>query len=104
LAQSPPVAIKFLPDFNPQTFKLSQNYPNPFNPRTTIAFHLPKSANVTLEIFNILGEEVATLLSASLLSGSYEYEWDASELPSGVYLYKLEAGDFIEVRKMILMK
>jgi hypothetical protein len=83
---------------------LYQNYPNPFNPTTTIEFDLPKTSEVTLKVFNILGEEVATLLSASLLSGSHSVEWDASNLASGVYLYRLQAGDFIDTRKMVLMK
>jgi Zn-dependent metalloprotease len=88
----------------PLEYALKQNYPNPFNPTTTIEFSLPNTEFVTLKVYNLLGEEVATLLSASLHSGSYKYEWDASQLASGVYLYKLEAGDYTEVRKMILMK
>ena len=88
----------------PSTIELMQNYPNPFNPSTNIEFNLPKPSEVTLKIYNILGEEVTTLLSASLLSGSYTYEWDASNLASGVYLYRLEAGEYVEVRKMVLMK
>jgi hypothetical protein len=88
----------------PSGYHLSQNYPNPFNPSTTIEFDLPKTSEVTLKIYNILGEEVTTLLSTSLLSGSYKYEWDASGLASGVYLYRLEAADFVRTRKMILMK
>jgi hypothetical protein len=86
------------------SFRLSPNYPNPFNPTTTIEFDLPKKSEVSLKIFNILGEEVATLLSASLLAGSYQYEWDASNLASGVYLYRLQVGDYVETRKMILMR
>jgi hypothetical protein len=93
-------------------FKLLPNYPNPFNPRTTIEFVLPQSSKVTLKIFNILGEEVATLLSASLPSGSYKYEWDATNLASGIYLYRLQAGDpsqgagqgYVEIRKMVMMR
>ncbi len=69
----------------------------------TIEFSLPKTSEVALKIFNILGEEVATLLSASLLSGSHAVEWDASRFASGVYLYRLKAGDYIETRKMVLM-
>jgi hypothetical protein len=85
-------------------YHLSQNYPNPFNPSTNIEFDLPKTSKVTLKVFNILGEEVATLLSASLLSGSHSVEWDASNLASGVYLYRLQAGDYVETRKMVLMR
>ena len=88
----------------PEEFVLYQNYPNPFNPTTTIEFVLPKSSELTLKIFNILGEEVATLLSASLLSGSHSVRWDASHIASGIYLYRLETGDFLETRKMVLMK
>ena len=83
---------------------LSQNYPNPFNPSTTIAFDLPKSSDVTLKIFNILGEEVTILVSNRLSAGSYSYEWDASNLASGVYLYRLQAGDYVKTRKMVLMR
>jgi hypothetical protein len=83
---------------------LHQNYPNPFNPSTTIQFDLPMTSEVTLKVFNILGEVVATLVSDRLSAGSYSYEWDASNLASGVYLYRLKAGDYIETRKMILMK
>ncbi|UCG55151.1 MAG: T9SS type A sorting domain-containing protein, partial [Dehalococcoidia bacterium] len=86
-------------------------YPNPFNPSTTIEFDLPKTSQVTLKIYNILGEEVATLVSDRLTAGSYSYEWNASNLSSGVYLYRLsvgsltgEAGDFVETRKMVLMR
>jgi hypothetical protein len=83
---------------------LHQNYPNPFNPSTTIEFDLPKTTEVTLKIFNILGEEVTTLVSDRLSVGSYSYEWDASNLASGVYLYRLQVGDYVETRKMVLMR
>jgi photosystem II stability/assembly factor-like uncharacterized protein len=93
-------------------FTLKQNYPNPFNPKTIIEFDLPKSTLVTLTVFNILREEVATLVSDRLSSGSYSYEWDATNLASGVYLYRLQAGDpsqgagqgYVETRKMVLMR
>jgi len=86
------------------TYQLYQNYPNPFNPTTFITFDLPKTSKVSLKVFNILGEEVATLLSASLPSGSYKYVWDASHLASGVYLYRFQAGDYVGTRMMILMR
>jgi hypothetical protein len=86
------------------SYYLHQNYPNPFNPSTTIAFDLPKSSEVILKVFNILGEEVATLVSERLTAGSYSYEWDASNLASGVYLYRLKAGDYVETRKMVVMR
>jgi hypothetical protein len=94
-------------------FSLSQNYPNPFNPITTIAFDLPKSSKVTLKVFNILGEEVATLVSDRLTAGSYSYEWSRpAGIASGVYLYRLQAGDpsqsagqsYVETRKMVLIR
>jgi predicted nucleotidyltransferase len=88
----------------PKHFSLYQNYPNPFNPSTAIEFDLPKISEVTLRVFNILGEEVGTLVSDKLSAGSYSRAWDASNLSSGVYLYRLEAGDYIETRKLILMK
>jgi hypothetical protein len=88
----------------PIGFDLSQNFPNPFNPVTTIEFNLPKTSEVSLKVFNILGEEVATLVSKRLYAGSYSYEWDALNLASGVYLYHLETKDFVKTRKMILMK
>lgn len=88
----------------PKKFSLSQNYPNPFNPSTTIEFYLPKTSAVILKIFNILGEEVATLVSDRLSAGIYAYEWNASKLASGVYLYRLEAGGFFKTRKMVLMR
>ncbi len=101
---SAPVVITNPAPQIPDHFTLYQNYPNPFNPITTIEFDLPKTSEVCLKVLNILGEEVTTLLSASLLSGSYKYEWDASNLASGVYLYRLQAGDYVQTRKMVLMK
>jgi hypothetical protein len=84
---------------------LNQNYPNPFNPITTIAFDLPKSSKVTLKIFNILGEEVATFVSDRLSAGSYSYDWSRTGgIASGVYLYRLQAGNFVETKKMVLMR
>jgi len=89
---------------NIDNFILYQNYPNPFNPSTTIEFDLSSKSMVTLKIFNVLGEEVSTLVSEWLPAGSYSYEWDASNLPSGVYLYLLETAGFVETRKMVLIR
>jgi hypothetical protein len=97
-------AISETPVEKKTSFQLFANYPNPFNPSTTIEFDLPKTSEVTLKIFNTLGEEVATLVSDRLSAGSYSYEWDASQLASGVYLYRLEAGRYVETKKMILMR
>jgi hypothetical protein len=88
----------------PNSIQLLVNYPNPFNPVTTIKFTLSKSSEVTLKIYNILGEEMTTLLSAFLLSGFYEYEWNASNMASGLYFYSLQAENLVETRKMVLMK
>jgi hypothetical protein len=88
----------------PGTFKLHQNYPNPFNPGTTIDFALPRNADVSLKVYDILGKEVATLISQPMSAGSYSYQLDASEWTSGVYFYRLEAGESSELRKMVLMK
>ena len=101
---APTNIIKYSNQIKPESYELFQNYPNPFNPSTTIEFDLPKSSELTLKIFNILGEEVVTLLSDFLLSGSHTVEWDASNLASGVYLSRLQAGDFVETRKMVLVR
>ena len=81
-----------------------QNYPNPFNPITIIKFSIPQSSFVSLKIFTSLGEEVETLAAEELSAGSYKYEWDAKGLTSGIYLYQLKSGNYIETNKMILLK
>lgn len=88
----------------PDKYELSQNYPNPFNPMTTIKFGLPENSQVTLTIYSTLGEKVADILNTALEAGYHKVEFDASHLPSGVYLYKINAGNFIETKKMILIK
>lgn len=88
----------------PRHFSLSQNYPNPFNPSTTIEFSLPHSGFVTLNVFNILGEKVATLAAEKLNAGAYTVRWDATGLPSGVYFYRLQAGEFVQTKKLILLR
>lgn len=85
-------------------FKLYQNYPNPFNPQTKIEITLAQSNHVVLEIYNLLGQKIETLVSDRLSAGSHKYEWDASNYPSGVYIYRLKAGEFAEIKKMILLK
>ena len=86
------------------TYILEQNYPNPFNPSTKIQFQIPSNEYVTLKIYNLLGEEVATLLSDQLLSGIHSIEWNASDLASGVYIYQLKMGKYQAVKKMLLLK
>jgi len=88
----------------PKEFCLGQNYPNPFNSSTHIDFNLKESSFVRLKIFSQNGEEVETLLSKYINAGKYQVEWNAKNLPSGIYLYHLEAGDFVKTRKMILQK
>lgn len=88
----------------PERFSLSQNYPNPFNPATKIRFNISNSANVKLQIFDILGKEVKMLINSAFPPGVYETDFDASTLPSGVYFYRLTAGTFSESKKMVLLK
>jgi hypothetical protein len=88
----------------PAEFELSQNYPNPFNPSTTIKFTLPQSSNVTLKVFNALGQEVSTLVNGFMESGVHTVNFNASFLNSGIYFYKIDAGLNSEVRKMTLIK
>ncbi|MCR4417421.1 MAG: choice-of-anchor J domain-containing protein [Ignavibacteria bacterium] len=88
----------------PTKFVVYQNYPNPFNPSTKIKFGLPEDADVTIEVFNVVGEKVATLLSGNLKKGYHEVNFDAAGLQSGVYFYKVNAGKFSTVKKMLLIK
>lgn len=88
----------------PQTFELSQNFPNPFNPSTTIEFALPAEADVRLEVFNVLGQEVRELVKEKLPAGKHSVSFDASRLPSGVYFYKIQAGNDVATRRMTLIK
>jgi photosystem II stability/assembly factor-like uncharacterized protein len=85
-------------------FILSQNYPNPFNPSTTIAFSLPNAAEVTIDVFSMLGEKIVTLLSKPMSAGLHEVEFNANGLPSGTYLYKIQARNYQEVKKIILLR
>jgi hypothetical protein len=89
---------------NPKTFTLHANYPNPFNPSTTIGFSLPRSGYVRMKVFNILGETVATLVNEELNVGTYTTQWNASSAASGVYFYRLQAGDFVDTKKLLLLK
>ncbi|MBS4034201.1 MAG: T9SS type A sorting domain-containing protein [Ignavibacterium sp.] len=112
-----PIALRFLDSvINPVTgvfpacsniisnFNLSQNYPNPFNPTTTIKYSIPKLNFVTIKIYNVLGIEVATLVNEEQTVGTYELNWNAANLPSGVYFYQLRAGNYVETKKMILLR
>ncbi len=88
----------------PSAYELKQNYPNPFNPTTEISFTLAKQEHVSLIVYNIIGQQVATLYNGQLNAGSHIIKFNALNLPSGVYLYRLEAGNFVDVKKMILLK
>jgi len=88
----------------PEEYFLSQNYPNPFNPITTIQFQIPELSNVTLKIYNSIGEEVTTLLNTELAQGTYEIIWDANGFTSGVYYYQMLTDGFVETKKMTLLK
>ncbi len=88
----------------PTEFTLSQNYPNPFNPTTTIKFGIPKEVKVTIKVYDILGAEVATIVNGKLVPGYYKYKWNASHFASGVYIYRIVAGSFVQTKKLMLLK
>ena len=88
----------------PQAFGVKQNYPNPFNPSTTIRYELPKPAIVSLKIYSTLGQLLATLEDAKKEAGYYQVQWNASNVPSGIYFYRLQAGEYTEAKKMILLR
>ncbi len=99
-----PTSIEILnPDF-PDIFELSQNYPNPFNPTTKIKYQLPESGFVTLKVYDVLGNEITYLVNEEKFAGSYEIEFDASQLSSGIYFYKIQASDYFETKKMGYLK
>jgi len=93
---------------SPEEFVLLQNYPNPFNPSTKIGFSIPQTSNVSIDVFNVVGERVATVVNSSLEAGYHSVDFDASGLSSGTYVYQLKAngqnGTFVETKKMLLMK
>jgi hypothetical protein len=88
----------------PTAFSLSANYPNPFNPSTTIRFGLPKASHVTLAVYNTLGQEVAVLVDGEQREGFHEAKFDASALSSGIYYYRLRAADFVETKRMLVLR
>lgn len=102
---SPITSSKPLNDIEtPKEFKLEQNYPNPFNPVTRISFSIPKREMVNIKIYNVLGKEIATLISEVKNTGTYSVNFDATNLPSGIYFYDMSAGDFFNSKRMILIK
>ncbi len=99
-----PVSVSTKDKRVPTSFVLSQNYPNPFNPITTISFELPSRLPVSLKVFDLLGKEVSSIVSGELEGGSYTRQWNAADIPSGVYFYRLQAGDFSDTKKLTLLK
>ncbi len=103
------VGVERADQTKPLTFELAQNYPNPFNPTTTIKYSLPQAETVQLTIYNMLGQKVKDLVNVKQQAGSYNIVWDATDrngvtVPTGVYFYRIEAGSFVKVQKMILLK
>ena len=96
--------VEQISDLQPTQFSLDQNYPNPFNPTTTFRFSLPREEYVTLKLYDAFGQEVKTLISEELQKGQYEKEWDASSVASGVYYFSMQAGNYNQTKKLILMK
>jgi hypothetical protein len=99
-----PTGVEEDEQITPDKFALLQNYPNPFNPSTKITYNIPQRSNVSLRIYDVLGKEIATLVNEQKEAGTYNIQFDASKLSSGVYIYSIQAGDFLESRKMVLMK
>jgi hypothetical protein len=99
-----PLAVEIDTLLIPNKFELSQNYPNPFNPSTKIQYQVSSNSQVSLKVFDVLGNEVATLVYEEKSAGSYEVNFNAADLSSGMYFYKLEAGNFVDSKKMILLK
>ena len=88
----------------PQAFSLEQNYPNPFNPSTIIRYSLGRAAHVKLSIFNLLGQQVATVVNGEQEAGTHEVKFDGGKLASGVYFYRLQAGSFVRTMKLLLLR
>jgi hypothetical protein len=88
----------------PTTYLLGQNYPNPFNPSTKIQFSIPIASFTSLKVFNVLGAEIASLVSENRPPGTYQVTWDANGYPSGVYFYRLQAGEFTQTKKLVLVR
>lgn len=99
-----PVSVEEDVSTTPFSFQLEQNYPNPFNPVTTISYLLPSRSEVLLIIYNLLGEEIVRLVDEIQPRGLHQITWDASSVSSGMYFYRIQAGDFVQTRKMILLK
>jgi hypothetical protein len=99
-----PTSVDYLTTQIPSGFSLEQNYPNPFNPTTNIQFNLPHQALVTMRIYNILGQEISTLINKEMESGIHKITWDATNLAAGPYFYVIHADNFFETKKMLFIK
>jgi hypothetical protein len=99
-----PTGVDDDPSGVPERFHLTQNYPNPFNANTTIAYQLPAAGHVRLEVFDLLGHKVATLVDAEQTAGERSAHWEASQVASGIYLYRLTVGGSSEAKKMLLLR
>ncbi|MFB3055680.1 MAG: T9SS type A sorting domain-containing protein, partial [Ignavibacteriaceae bacterium] len=112
IVDKPIISGATTPQAVPEEYTLFQNYPNPFNPTTKITFYIPQLSFVTLKVYDVLGNEIATFVNEEKPTGSYEVEFNTSDLPSGIYFYRLQAGDpsiksrqsFVETKKMLLLK
>ncbi|MEX0720770.1 MAG: T9SS type A sorting domain-containing protein [Balneolaceae bacterium] len=91
-------------DLTPKQFNLEQNYPNPFNPATVISYQIPANSEVTLAVYNVMGQKVATLVDESKSAGNYQVNWDAGSMSSGVYYYRLKSAGQVLTRQMTLIK
>jgi len=98
------LVIRVEGELQPIVYDLEQNYPNPFNPSTVIKYSIPEVSKVVLKLYNLLGEEVAILVNEEKIVGYYKVEFNAANLPSGVYFYRIQAGSFVETKKMILLR
>jgi hypothetical protein len=99
-----PLSVDRINSLSPENFGLAQNYPNPFNPVTTIQYSIPQRSSVTLKVYDILGNEISLLVNEEKDRGVHTVNFDASQLASGIYFYKLQAGSFVETKKMIIIK
>ncbi|MBU1937247.1 T9SS type A sorting domain-containing protein [bacterium] len=100
----PELTAEPLDAFLPTEHALHPNWPNPFNPTTTIRYDVKQTGHVQLTIFNLLGQEVTRLVDSQRLAGTYTISWNATDLPSGIYFYQLQTADFVQTRKMVLVK
>jgi len=91
-------------DILPTEYSLSQNYPNPFNPSTNIKYSVPQPSQVQIKVYDVLGNEIETLVNEEKPAGTYELTWNAANLSSGIYFYQLKAGEYVNTKKMILLK